>query len=44
LNAIAERLLEAAQRQLWNAKLETIEALSSALLVSEGAIEEHAQA
>jgi cobaltochelatase CobN len=40
LNAIAERLLEAEQRQLWNARTETLEALQSALLASEAVIEE----
>jgi cobaltochelatase CobN len=43
LNAIAERLLEAEQRQLWTAKGETLEALRSVLLTSEAAIEEHAE-
>lgn len=43
LNAIAERLLEAEQRQLWAAKSETLEALRSVLLTSEAAIEEHAE-
>ena len=43
LNAIAERLLEAEQRQLWAAKVETLEALRSVLLTSEAAIEEHAE-
>ena len=39
LNAIAERLLEAQQRQLWAAKTETLDALRSVLLASEAAIE-----
>jgi cobaltochelatase CobN len=43
LNAIAERLLEAEQRQLWTAKGETLEALRSVLLTSEAVIEEHAE-
>jgi cobaltochelatase CobN len=43
LNAIAERLLEAEQRQLWTAKRETLEALRSVLLSSEAVIEEHAE-
>jgi cobaltochelatase CobN len=43
LNAIAERLLEAGQRQLWRAKDETLQALRSALLASEATMEEHAQ-
>jgi cobaltochelatase CobN len=43
LNAMAERLLEAEQRQLWTAKSETLEALRSVLLTSEAAIEEHAE-
>jgi cobaltochelatase CobN len=43
LNAIAERLLEAEQRQLWTAKSETSDALRSVLLTSEAAIEEHAE-
>jgi cobaltochelatase CobN len=43
LNAIAERLLEAEQRQLWTAKVETLEALRSVLLTSEAVIEEHAE-
>jgi cobaltochelatase CobN len=43
LNAIAERLLEAEQRQLWNARSETLDALRSILLTSESAIEEHAE-
>jgi cobaltochelatase CobN len=43
LNAIAERLLEAEQRQLWTAKSETLDALRSVLLTSEAAIEEHAE-
>jgi cobaltochelatase CobN len=43
LNAIAERLLEAEQRQLWTAKGETLEVLRSVLLTSEAAIEEHAE-
>jgi cobaltochelatase CobN len=43
LNAIAERLLEAEQRQLWAAKSETLAALRSVLLASEAAIEEHAE-
>jgi cobaltochelatase CobN len=42
LNAIAERLLEAEQRQLWRAKSETLTALRSVLLSSEATIEEHA--
>jgi cobaltochelatase CobN len=41
LNAIAERLLEAEQRQLWSARTETLEALRSVLLASEAVIEEH---
>ncbi|MBS0420819.1 MAG: cobaltochelatase subunit CobN [Proteobacteria bacterium] len=40
LNAIAERLLEAEQRQLWSAKAETLESLRSVLLASEGMLEE----
>jgi len=43
LNAIAERLLEAEQRNLWAAKAATLEALRSVLLTSEAAIEEHAE-
>ena len=43
LNAIAERLLEAEQRQLWTAKSETLDAVRSVLLTSEAAIEEHAE-
>ena len=43
LNAIAERLLEAEQRQLWSAKTQTLDALRSVLLMSEAVIEEHAQ-
>jgi len=43
LNAIAERLLEAQQRRLWTAKIETLDALRSVLLTSEAAIEEHAE-
>jgi cobaltochelatase CobN len=43
LNAIAERLLEAEQRQLWRARSETLEALRSVLLASETRIEEHTQ-
>ncbi|HWM70018.1 MAG TPA: cobaltochelatase subunit CobN [Steroidobacteraceae bacterium] len=42
LNAIAERLLEAEQRQLWNAKPETVESLRSVLIASEAVIEGHA--
>jgi cobaltochelatase CobN len=41
LNAIAERLLEAEQRQLWSARNETLAALRSVLLASEAVIEEH---
>jgi cobaltochelatase CobN len=41
LNAIAERLLEAEQRQLWSARTGTLEALRSVLLASEAVIEEH---
>jgi cobaltochelatase CobN len=41
LNAIAERLLEAEQRQLWSARSETLEALRSVLLASEAVIEEY---
>jgi cobaltochelatase CobN len=43
LNAIAERLLEADQRQLWAAEPQTLDALRSVLLMSEAAIEEHAE-
>ncbi len=43
LNAIAERLLEAAQRQLWSANSETLAQLRSVLLASERAVEEHAE-
>ena len=43
LNAITERLLEAEQRQLWAAKPQTLDALRSVLLMSEAAIEEHAE-
>jgi cobaltochelatase CobN len=43
LNAIAERLLEAEQRQLWTAKNGTLDALRSVLLTSEAVIEEHAE-
>jgi cobaltochelatase CobN len=43
LNAIAERLLEAEQRQLWIAKGETLAQLRAVLLASETAIEEHAE-
>jgi cobaltochelatase CobN len=42
LNAIAERLLESEQRQLWSAKTETLESLRSVLIASEAAIEGHA--
>src|SRR5262249_7681654 len=42
LNAIAERLLEAEQRQLWRARADTLDALRSVLLASEATIEEHA--
>ncbi len=42
LNAIAERLLEAEQRQLWTASAETLESLRSVLLASEGVLEEQA--
>jgi cobaltochelatase CobN len=41
LNAIAERLLEAEQRQLWSANPETLDALRSVLLASEAVIEDH---
>jgi cobaltochelatase CobN len=41
LNAIAERLLEAEQRQLWSAKPDTLDALRSVLLASEAVIEDH---
>jgi cobaltochelatase CobN len=40
LNAIAERLLEAEQRQMWAAKTQTVEALRSVLLSSESMIED----
>jgi len=43
LNAVVERLLEAAQRQLWAAKPETLDSLRSVLLASEAMIEEHAE-
>jgi cobaltochelatase CobN len=43
LNAIVERLLEAAQRQLWAAKPQTLDSLRGALLTSEATIEEHAE-
>jgi cobaltochelatase CobN len=43
LNAIAERLLEAEQRQLWSAKSETLESLRSVLIASEAAIEGRAE-
>jgi cobaltochelatase CobN len=43
LNAIAERLLEAEQRQLWNAKTETLESLRSVLIASEAVIEGYAE-
>ncbi|HEY4366647.1 MAG TPA: cobaltochelatase subunit CobN [Steroidobacteraceae bacterium] len=39
LNAIAERLLEAEQRQLWNAQEQTLAALRETLLESEANIE-----
>jgi cobaltochelatase CobN len=42
LNAIAERLLEAEQRGLWNATSETLESLRSVLIASEAAIEGYA--
>ena len=43
LNAVVERLLEAAQRQLWAAKPETLDSLRSVLLSSEAMMEEHAE-
>jgi cobaltochelatase CobN len=43
LNAVAERLLEAEQRQLWAAKPETLESLRSVLLASEAMLEGHAE-
>lgn len=43
LHSIAERLLEAEQRQLWSALPTTLDALRTVLLDSESALEEHAQ-
>lgn len=43
LNAVAERLLEAEQRQLWSAKAQTLESLRSVLLATEATIEGHAE-
>jgi cobaltochelatase CobN len=43
LNAIVERLLEAEQRELWEAKPETLERLRAVLLSSEATIEEAAE-
>jgi len=40
---VVERLLEAAQRQLWAAKPETLDSLRSVLLASEAMLEEHAE-
>jgi cobaltochelatase CobN len=43
LNAIAERLLEAEQRQMWSASTQTLAALRSVLLSSESMIEDRPQ-
>jgi cobaltochelatase CobN len=43
LNAIAQRLLEAHQRGLWNARRETLEQLGALMLQSETAIEQAAE-
>ncbi len=43
LNAIAERLLEAAQRQLWVPQPDTLEALRETALQSEATIEQHSE-
>jgi cobaltochelatase CobN len=43
LNAIAQRLLEAHQRGLWNARTETLEQLGALMLQSETAIEQAAE-
>ena len=43
LNAIAERLLEAQQRELWDAKKETLAQLQATLLASETTIEQQAE-
>jgi cobaltochelatase CobN len=43
LNAIAQRLLEAHQRGLWNARTETLQQLGALMLQSETAIEQAAE-